>query len=459
MLEKTPQSLKKSLANILCLLLLLLILQLTFAQSDKPNVLLVIADDFGIDASPCYDFGELKPNMPTLEQLCNQGVVFENAWATPLCTPTRSAILTGQHGFRTGVGSIDASLSVDATSLQDVLKEAGYSNAVIGKWHLAGREPDPNHPAQLGVDFYSGFMSGGVRDYFAWEGVEQGESFTSDIYTTSYFTDKAIEWVAEQETPWFLWLAYNAPHTPFHVPPDSLAENNLSGEQRDIRQNPQPYYFAALEAMDKELGRLLESLSAEARENTLIFFIGDNGSPGRVIQSPFLTESAKGTVYEGGVRVPLVVAGAGVSRAGERETTLVNATDLFATIAEFAGANAETGLDSLSFAPALSGEAFTGREYNYTEIFSSAQQRQGEQQNRQQQGADELQSEDAWAIRDEQFKLIHYASGEEALYDLQKDIAEQENLIAAEEFTSVADTLRAKGQELKEQGGSRGVLY
>jgi arylsulfatase A-like enzyme len=440
---------RKAFTKILFVVLLLVILQFALAQSAKPNILLVIADDFGIDASPCYELGEAKPNMPTLEQLCNEGVVFENVWATPLCTPTRSAILTGQYGFRTGVGSTDASLSVEATSLQDVLKEAGYSNAVIGKWHLAGREPDPTHPSQLGVDFYSGFMSGGVKDYFSWQGVEQGESFASDTYTTSHFTDKALEWLAEQKTPWFLWLAYNAPHTPFHLPPETLVDSNLTGEQRDIRQNPQAYYFAALEAMDKELGRLLESMSVETRENTVIFFIGDNGSPGRVIQAPFLAESAKGTVNEGGVRVPLVVAGAGVSGVGERESTLVNATDLFATIAEFAGADHETAVDSLSFMPALSDEAFVGREYSYTEIFSSGQQ------NRQQE--DELQIEDAWAIRDEQFKLIHYASGEETLYDVQSDVGEQENLI--KEFASEADRLRAKMQELKEQDGSRGVLY
>jgi arylsulfatase A-like enzyme len=441
------------LAKNLCVLFLLILVQLPLAQSVKPNILLVIADDFGVDASPCYELGEAKPNMPTLEQLCNQGVVFENVWATPLCTPTRASILTGQYGFRTGMGSTDASLSVDATSLQDVLKEAGYSNAVIGKWHLAGREPDPNHPSQLGIDFYSGFMSGAVRDYFAWEGVEQGKPFTSATYTTTHFTDKALEWVIEQTTPWFLWLAYNAPHSPFHLPPESLVDSNLSGEQRDIRQNPQPYYFAALEAMDKELGRLLESLPAETRENTVIFFIGDNGSPARVIQAPFRAESAKGTVYEGGVRVPLVVAGAGVSRMGEGEAALVNATDLFATIAELAGANTEAAVDSLSFVPALNGEAFAGREYIYTEIFSSGEQNQGERQ----QGADELQSEDAWAIRDEQLKLIHYASGEEALYNLQNDLGEQENLI--EELVSEADSLRAKVEELKEQDGSRGVLY
>jgi arylsulfatase B len=430
---------------------------LTFAQPAKPNILLVIADDFGVDASPCYELGDVKAAMPTLEQLCNEGVVFENVWATPLCTPTRAAILTGQYGFRTGVGSTDASLAAEVTSLQDVLDEAGYSSAVIGKWHVAGREPDPTHPAQLGVDFYSGFMSGGVRDYFAWEGVEQGESFRSDTYTTSYFTDKAINWLEVQTTPWFLWLAYNAPHTPFHVPPASLVDSNLTGEQRDIRQNPQAYYVAALEAMDKELGRLLESLPAETRENTVIFFIGDNGSPARVIQAPFRAESAKGTVNEGGVRVPLVVVGAGVSRSAEREDALVNATDLFATIAELVGASAETAVDSLSFAPALADASFTGREYSYTEIFSSSQQNQSGQQNRQQE--DGLQIEDAWAIRDKQFKLIHYASGEEALYDVQSDVGEQQNLIASEEFVAVADSLRAKVEELKAQEGSSSILY
>jgi arylsulfatase A-like enzyme len=145
-------------------------------SSRTPNILLVIADDLGIDAHPCYPVVREKPNMPTIAKLCQQGVVFDNAWAYPVCTPTRASILTGKYGFRTKVGTVDDLLSTQETSIQQVLSRAPtpYKNAVIGKWHVAGANPDPNHPQQLGVEFYSGFMRGAVRDYANWEGVEQG---------------------------------------------------------------------------------------------------------------------------------------------------------------------------------------------------------------------------------------------------------------------------------------------
>jgi arylsulfatase A-like enzyme len=305
-------------------------------SSRTPNILLVIADDLGIDAHPCYPVGREKPNMPTIAKLCQQGVVFDNAWVYPVCTPTRASILTGKYGFRTKVGHVYDLLSTQETSIQQVLRRAPmpYKNAVIGKWHVAGANPDPHHPQQLGVEFYSGFMSGGVKDYANWEGVEQGRQFKSMTYTTTAFTDKAIQWVNQQQQPWFLWLAYNAPHTPFHLPPAGLQSNSqLSGSQQEIQRNPRPYYFAAIEAMDREIGRLLASMSEETRQNTVVIFIGDNGSPRRVIQSPFSPDGSKGSVNEGGVKVPLIVAGAGVTRSGVRERALVTGTDLFATIA------------------------------------------------------------------------------------------------------------------------------
>jgi arylsulfatase A-like enzyme len=408
-------------------------------QVNKPNIVLIIADDFGVDASPCYNIGTEKPDMPNLERLCQSGVVFDNAWVNPVCTPTRSTILTGKYGFRTNVRAVDDLLSTSETSLQRVLGAAGYATAVVGKWHVAGATPDPNHPSQMGVGFYSGFMSGSVSDYFKWSGVEQGQTFQSTTYTTTAFTNKALEWASAQTQPFFLWVAYNAPHTPFHVPPANLVQTTLSNRASNIRNNPRPYYFAMLEALDAEIGRLLTNLP----QNTVVAFIGDNGSPSQVIQAPFSSATAKGTVTQGGVHVPMVVAGPDV--IARREDDLVNGADLFATIAELGGANASTGVDSLSFVPALRGN-FTGRQYAYTEVAPNTQ------------SGTTKTSTQAAAIRDLQYKLVRdLKTNTDSLYDIRADPGETQNI--ATQQPQILSRLQAQLQALLSSSGSKGVLW
>ncbi|MGL5853415.1 MAG: sulfatase-like hydrolase/transferase, partial [Phycicoccus sp.] len=258
------------------------------ASSGRPNVLVVVADDFGVDASPCYpDAGEAKPDMPTLESLCGQGVVFDQVWTNPVCTPSRAAMLTGTYGVRTGVGGVDDPLPDTEATIHRLLDEqTDYAASVIGKWHLGG-SPDsvqPDNPEQLGVPYYAGVLSGQVEDYSRWPLTVDGETTETDTYITTELTDRARDWIAEQDRPWFTWLAYTAPHTPFHLPPDELhSRDDLTGERADIRERPREYYFAAAEAMDAELGRLLDSLPEGERENTVVAFVADNGSPRQVV--------------------------------------------------------------------------------------------------------------------------------------------------------------------------------
>jgi arylsulfatase A-like enzyme len=277
------------------------------ASQTSPNVLLVIADDFGIDASPCYSTGKNKPNMPNLESLCKKGVVFDNVWVNPVCAPTRASILTGRYGFRTKVGSVGDVLDSDQSTIFDALNKQGvYSSAVIGKWHVAPLN-DIKHPGTLGVPYYAGFLQGALKDYNSIPLIKDGATTNITVYSTTVFTDLAVSWVKQQTKPWFLWLAYNAPHTPFHLPLKNLISNqNLTGAANDIRSNPQAYYFAAAEALDAEMGRLLKSVDLK---NTVIFFVGDNGTPAQVTQYAGDRFRAKGSVYQGGVEVPLVISG------------------------------------------------------------------------------------------------------------------------------------------------------
>lgn len=383
--------------------------------NEHPNILLVISDDLGLDASSGYQVGTDLPTTPTLDELAASGLIFDNAWATPLCSPTRATILTGRYGIRTGVLSPDDSIPLAETSLQSFIDSNvpnTYTHAVIGKWHLSGRDNGGiDNPNLMGIDHFAGFQGGGVGDYFNWTLIENGRESSSDVYTTTRFVDLAIEWIAAQEAPWFAWLAFNAPHTPFHLPPPDLHDrDSLSPAQQEIDRDPLPYYLAAIEAMDREIGRLLDSFSADTRANTVIIYMGDNGSPRRVYQgSP--RQRGKGSVYQGGVAVPMIVSGRGVSRTGEREDALVSSVDLFATIADLAGAGTMAFNDSLSFADLLSNASPGPRSYAYTEVVSETLDR------------------DEWAIRNDRYKLMRQLPSPEELYDLLADPMEQENLL------------------------------
>lgn len=380
-------------------------------NQETPNVLLIIADDLGLDATPGYDIGDMKPNMPNLQSLIDSGIRFNNVWSYPTCTPTRSSILTGKHGFRTNVLKVGDELSVNEESIQSYISSnspSSYSNSVIGKWHLS---TDPNHPNEMGIDYYAGLLTGAVQSYTDWNFTENDQTNTSTEYVTTKFTDLAIDWVEGQDQPWFLWLAYNAPHTPFHLPPSDLHfQGDLASDQASIDANPLPYFMAMTEAMDTEMGRLLNSLSKEERENTIIIFIGDNGTSRSVAQE-YNSSRVKGTVYQGGINVPMVISGNGVSRISQTEDALISTVDLFATIAELSGIEISEINDSKSFKNLLTSSEASSREYVYSEI-----------------GLDSGGSD--YTIRNSSHKYIRFEDGTEALFNLSANSFERPNLLS-----------------------------
>lgn len=384
------------------------------ASASRPNILLVISDDVGLDGASGYAVTSDLPSTPTLDRLAATGVTFDNAWANPICSPTRATILTGRYGFRTGVRAAGDAIPLTEMSLQAFIDRSvpnTYEHAVFGKWHLGGDgNGGNNNPGLMGIPqfFGLGAAAGAVPDFFSWTQVENGQSSRNQTYTTTAFVDSAIQWIAARKQPWFAWVAFNAAHTPFHLPPGNLhGRTGLSSAQSAIDANPRPYFLAAIEAMDTELGRLLNSLSAEARANTIVIYLGDNGTPGQVIRGHQRTH-AKGSVYQGGVAVPLIVSGAGVTRAGARESALVSSVDLFATIASLAGAGASQVHDSLSFTGLLSDGSAARRSYAYTETLDAGR--------------------DDWAIRNQRYKLVQRVGAAQELYDLQADPFELSDL-------------------------------
>ena len=371
----------------------------------QPNILFIISDDQGLDASAQYDFSADLPQTPTLNMLAQQGITFENMWVTPACSTTRSTIITGKYGVNNGVESLPGNLSAEHEILQQYLKgnvaTDNYQSAVFGKWHIGGT--NETHPNDVGVDYYAGNI-GNLSNYYDWSLTINGVVENSTVYHSTKITDLALSWISEQTTPWFTWVAYSAPHSPFHLPPQSLHNRSLSGTSSDITNNKRDYYLAAIEAMDAEIGRLLASLDEETRNNTIVIFIGDNGTPSSVIDtSAYSKIHAKGSLYQGGIATPFIVSGQGVTRLNERESALITATDLYATIAEIAGVSATKVHDSQSFKSLFTDGTHGGREYSYTAYKS-----------------DEVTG---WATRSKDYKLIQFEDGSQELYLLSDNLS------------------------------------
>lgn len=344
----------------------------------QDNVLIVVADDLGVDMLPSYAEGLDLPQTPVLDGLAARGLSFRNCWSSPLCSPTRSTLQTGRLGHRTGLGHVieggGSELSLSELTLPEALGLASpgvWSMAAFGKWHL-GAAGDAQHPNASGWPHFSGSLGNlpVPGTYFSWTKVTDGATSTSTVYATTDTVDEAIAWIASAPEPWLCYLAFNAPHGPFHAPPNNLIHGTLPDV--DPREEPRPFYKASIEAMDTELGRLFESVTLNSGPTNIIF-LGDNGTPGEVTTPPTQPNHAKLTVYEGGVNVPLILSGPAVQASGRWSGALVQTTDVFMTALELAGAQlppAQRPEDSISLLPYAQGQPHpTPREFVYTERF------------------------------------------------------------------------------------------
>lgn len=399
--------------------LLLLLFSITiFSQQQTPNILLIIADDLGVDAIEGFGINGNLSNTPTLDSFRAKGISYTNCWATPQCTPTRAAIISGKYGKKTGVMRPPLILSTSHTSLFTKIKEQSptdYSMAAIGKWHLAGSSSSNfSHPKDSGVPYYEGVFSSQVADYYNWSKLNNnGQEEQITEYATKHLTDRAISWVNNQTKPWFLWLAHTAPHIPFQTPPAGTYTTNPTDDAST--------YMAMIENMDYEINRLLESMDKETLANTVIVFIGDNGTPGRA-SSYFPRGHVKSSLYEGGIRVPMIISGKSVTRTNAIESGLTHATDLHATILELTGVQLSGGVDnSLSLKASFTSENTIKREINYSDY--------------------ENNNIESWATRTLRYKLIENENGNEEFYDLENDFLESTNLIG--NLTSEQETIKA----------------
>ncbi len=373
---------------------LLLLFSLVISGYSQRNVVLIIADDLGRDYFDIYsDHVPSVVNLTNVRRLLTRGVVFNNAWSNPLCSPTRAGILIGKYSFRTGVGDVidgsNTKLSLNETIIPKMLNlfsPNGISKVCIGKWHVTTSAPAGyNYPNTMGYDHYEGNLSGALGQpgqlaigYDNWTKITNGVSSNCKNYATTENVNNAISYINSQPAtkPFYLYLAFNEPHTPYHLPPANLITNtSLSGLQADITANPVPYFQAMVEAMDKEIGRFFDYLISSGKwDTTDIIFIGDNGDDPLVAQS----SPSKGSIYQAGVTVPFIISGPDVVNPNRTSNALVNTADIFATILELFGDGnwrtriPTTTVDSKSLMPILLNQATTVRPWEFTEIFKLA---------------------------------------------------------------------------------------
>ncbi len=360
----------------------------TVPEPPGGNVLVLLFDDAGIEKIGAYGH-EHAARTPRLDALAGEGVRFTRAYAAPVCSPTRGILLTGRHARRTGLGWLvdagndTAQLPVAALTIPEVLRQAPrpWSNSAVGKWHLSGpRNRDAaTHPNRSGFDWFAGTLKnpeyGEGRGYFAWSRIENGEVGEASGYLTSATVDDALARIHAMPEPWFLYVAFHAPHTPVHVPPAHLITTTITDASP-----PHEKFDAMLEALDTEIGRLLDGIPPETRARTTVFALGDNGSSKSAFDAK--RKDVKASLYEGGIRIPLLVTGPHVRDPGRTSDALVHVADLFPTVAHIAGVPLEgpdgtraidgdrdVELDGRSLLPLLAADDVPWRDTLYAESF------------------------------------------------------------------------------------------
>jgi len=406
--------------------LLLLLSFICAPMQAQRSVVLIIADDLSPDYFGFYpDHGDTV-DVPNIRSLLPGGVLFLKHNADPYCSATRSTLFTGRYAFRTGVGAVVAAGSKQLDSSEYTLAQCirdaapGIGRAQIGKWHLNNPMPQSNlkMPNFFGYEHYEGPFIGQLTSYTNWTKNTNGVNSTVTTYATTEQVNNAISWLHTQgNKPVFLWLAFNAPHSPYHLPPADLhSYSSLSGTAQDIRAKPKEYFKAMVQAMDHEIGRLFDSLRSMNRlDSTDIIFIGDNGNTKQTAQNTD-TSRVKGSIYDYGTRVPMIISGPSVVRPGRTSDALVQTVDLFATIPDLFGLKSKlpSGLitDSRSLLPLVQDRADSIRPWSFSEVFQTP-----------------ASAQDGKCIKDRHYKLMHFDDGHEEFYKLSTDPAEQNNLL------------------------------
>ena len=447
---------------------------LSAAPAPPPNIVLILADDLGWSDLGCY--GSDLHLTPNIDALARSGMRFNQAYsASPVCSPTRASILTGKNPARLGMtiwreGSLrppDPKLPLlTAPSIHDLppteitlaeaLKDKGYLTALIGKWHLG----DADHSPQAnGFDINIGGTHWGAPQtfFYPYSGSKRfGGEFRhvpglhfghEGEYLTDRLTSEALRVIDHAAArPFFLYLAHHAPHTPIEGKPDVVRRYQERIKQGMRHRNAA--YAAMVESLDDSVGRVRAHLKSKNLDrNTLIIFTSDNGGyinafDGQPVTDNHPLRSGKGSLYEGGIRVPLIFNGPGVARPGSSSNVPVVSTDLYRTILDAAGLSASSGyraaIDSSTLQPLLRQPSATLVRnelfFHYPHYYST--------------------TSPVSALRQGDWKLIEYYEGPRTeLFNLASDPDESDNIAAL--HPDITSKLRASLQTWRTDTGAR----
>ncbi len=406
------------------------------ALAEKPNILLIVADDMGYGDLSCYGSKQIKT--PNLDRLAKNGVRCTDGYVSnAVCAPSRAGLLTGRYGSRFGfehnlsqpshIKDEFAGIPLDETLMSDRLKSLGYRTGMVGKWHLGEALPT-QHPTARGFDFFFGMLGGG-HSYFPTPEKNKllfGDKKVSEIrtpYLTDWFTLEAMDFMkaegkakpadaSEGDKPWFLYLSYNTPHSPMQAKAEDLEKfSHIKPKTRQI-------YCAMQHCMDVNIGKILQMLEARGElENTLIAFISDNGGSVEVsyaVNAPM--RGTKGTFMEGGIRVPTIYHWPAKLKPQVYEKPVIS-LDLNATFVKAAGGEV----------PKVVGEGKESKIYDGVDLVPFLN---GEKEGRPHQTLYWRAALRGVALRDGDWKLLIPNSMGAQLYHLADDPSEQKNLIA-----------------------------
>lgn len=399
----------------------------TMAASTPPpgdNVLIVVWDDVGIDSVSTYG-ATGGANTPRLDALAATGMRFDEAWAMPICAPTRATMLTGRFPRRTGYGSNVVppygvnELHPDQVTLAELAHMSpwyDYQTALVGKWHLStlaspsgllgperqGFDAFLGTSGNIDAEFWMGSLPPADAGYYHWQRIVNSNHYVEEhTYATVRTTDDAVTVMDSLVEPWVLVVSYNGSHSPWEPPPEALHTRGPLAVDSPIPELQR----AMTEAVDTEFGRLYDHIPPDVLGRTTIVVFGDNGTKREAIVPPYDPFRGKREVYDGGVRVPFVVAGPHVA-PGTVSTSLVSVADIFPTVAELTGGPVDAlhaaldpgqpmAIDGLSLLPVLANPTVPVHDLLYTERFTP--------------GGSGPYLYDRRAIRDGRYKLVYDA--------------------------------------------------
>lgn len=393
------------------------------AASARPHVIFILADDLGYGDLGCYGCDDIRT--PNLDTLASEGVRFTDFYANAaICSPTRAAFLTGRYQQRIDLEDalyyqeMGRGLPLGGKTLADSLKEAGYATALAGKWHLgydAGRRPN-----QQGFDRFFGLLGGNHHYFKHMDRIGAPDLFQDEKpieragYSTDLISDEAIRFLREltPRKPTFLFLSYNAPHFPFQGPDDR--GKPVQPQKKNWQQGDRPTYVAMVESMDAGIGRVLAEVDRLGlRDQTLVVFTSDNGGDIHSRNAPM--RDHKGSLWEGGTRVPCIARLPEVLPAGKETRQAGITMDWSATIRRMAGLPKDEALeDGIDLLPMMTGrKPVVERTLFWRRI----------------RGPVRRKTPEGRAVRRGKWKLVEPPDGEPFLCDLEADVSETRNLI------------------------------